>query len=138
MTFIVIIASVFLDRVVDAGKSLRSLSFINRWLDIGLTRVQGNHMPSLLLLLLVMLVPATLVYWIGEWVEDLGAPLMFIGRLRCYLSALAHCRLKLRSTLIYKRLNLVMMRCSMTGREGWLAMILLAIQRPTVWLFGQY
>lgn len=73
MTLIVIIASVFLDRCVDVGKSLRSLEFINQWLGVGLSRVRGSYWLGLLVVLSMMLVPAVVAWWIDGWVGDLSS-----------------------------------------------------------------
>lgn len=70
MTLFVIIASLFLDRIVDASKSLRSLNFIDELVNYGLERAQDNFWLGSLVLLLTMLVPAVLVNILADMFDD--------------------------------------------------------------------
>ncbi len=70
MTLIVIIASLFLDRVVDAGKSLRSLEFADELVNLGLERARDNSWLGSLVLVLTILAPAILVHLFAELIDD--------------------------------------------------------------------
>ncbi len=70
MTLIVIIASLFLDRVVDAGKSLRSLEFIDELVNRGLEHARDNSWLGSLVLALTISAPAILVHFLAELIDD--------------------------------------------------------------------
>ena len=70
MTLFVIIASLFLDRILDAGKSLRWLKFIDELVNHGLEHARDNIWLGSLVLLLTMLVPAVLVNILAEAIDD--------------------------------------------------------------------
>jgi AmpE protein len=70
MTLFVIIASLFLDRILDAGKSRQWLKFIDELVNYGLERAQDNIWQGSLVLLLTILVPAVLVNIFAEFFDD--------------------------------------------------------------------